>query len=61
MSDIVMQPELKTAICRNTYLHSLLSKDLSEPLSADQIDTIEILHLEILANTARMMAMLKDD
>jgi hypothetical protein len=44
---------------RNTCLKSLLQGDFSEPLTLDQIDSIEMLELEILANISAMQAMLE--
>ncbi|MBW5440894.1 hypothetical protein FXB41_41035 [Bradyrhizobium canariense] len=55
-----LEERLGAAIVRNAYLHSLLPKDFSESLTLDQIDTIELLELEILANIRTMEAMLKE-
>jgi hypothetical protein len=61
---LVMNPELeerlRSAILRNSILHAMLPKDFSEPLTLDQIDNIELLALEIRANTARMLALLEE-
>ncbi|MBR1276103.1 hypothetical protein [Bradyrhizobium sp. AUGA SZCCT0283] len=59
-----LEQRLGAAILRNAYLHSLLPKDLSEPLTADQLntrlDTIELVEFEIMANTRAMQAMLEE-
>jgi hypothetical protein len=59
-----LEQRLRALILRNSLLHSLLPKDLSKPLTADQLnarlDAIELVELEIMANTRAMQAMLEE-
>jgi hypothetical protein len=55
--------ELEQRIRRNIALHALLPKDVSE-FTDDNLDamlnTIELVELEIMANTRAMQAMLEE-
>ena len=55
--------ELEQRIRRNVALHALLPNDVSE-FTPDQLaamlDTIELVELEIVANTRAMQAMLEE-
>ncbi|WP_377828854.1 hypothetical protein ACFKHW_38145 [Bradyrhizobium lupini] len=56
--------ELEERIRRNIALHALLPKDVSEFTDdnlAAKLDTIELLELEIMADTRAMQALLKGD
>jgi hypothetical protein len=60
MSDVPahVREQLGPLVARNTYLHTLLPTEFSEPFSDDKLADIEMVAREIRVNIRRMQAML---